>query len=84
MRRITLASLFASGLLITALMWAPLSPAQEPGKAKGKGKGKADAAPTVSVPHDPHDLSGVWRRSGGVLTMSATPPHRFPPNRHTK
>ena len=42
---------------------------------KREGKGKAAEAPAPSVPHDPHDLSGVWRRSGGVLTMSnETPP----------
>jgi hypothetical protein len=45
------------------------------GQGQGKGKGKAPAPPAVSVPHDPHDLSGVWKRSGGVLTMSnETPP----------
>src|SRR5579863_10614919 len=45
------------------------------GQGKGKEKGKAAAPPAVSVPHDPHDLSGVWKRAGGVLTMSnETPP----------
>jgi hypothetical protein len=45
------------------------------GQGQGKGKGKAPAPAVVSVPHDPHDLSGVWKRSGGVLTMSnETPP----------
>ena len=72
MSRTTLGSLLAAGLLAAALLWTPASRAQAQGKAKGKGK--ADAAPAVSVPHDPHDLAGVWRRSGGVLTMSATPP----------
>lgn len=44
-------------------------------QGQGKGKNKAPAAPKVSVPHDPKDLSGIWRRSGGVLTMSnETPP----------
>src|ERR1700691_4097990 len=48
---------------------------QGQGQGQGKGKGKAPAPPAVSVPHDPHDLSGVWKRSGGVLTMSnETPP----------
>ena len=47
---------------------------QGPGKGKGKG-GKATGPPAPSVPHDPHDLNGIWRRSGGVLTMSSdTPP----------
>ena len=51
---------------------APVLLAQ--GQAKGRGKGKS-ADPPVSVPHDPHDLNGVWSRSGGVLTMSnETPP----------
>jgi hypothetical protein len=45
------------------------------GQGRGKGKGKAAEPPYVSVPHDPHDLSGVWRRQGGFLTMSnQTPP----------
>jgi hypothetical protein len=45
------------------------------GQGKGRGGKNAPATPTVSVPHDPHDLSGVWKRSGGVLTMSSeTPP----------
>ena len=46
-----------------------------PEQGKGKGKGKEAAPPYVSVPHDPHDLNGIWRRSGGVLTVSnETPP----------
>ena len=57
-------------LLLAAALLCPQVSAQ----AQGKGKGKASAAPTISVPHDPHDLTGVWRRSGGVLSMSATPP----------
>ncbi len=55
------------------MVLAPVLLAQGQGKARG-GK-NAPAAPTVSVPHDPRDLSGVWKRSGGVLTMSSeTPP----------
>ena len=60
-----------SCLLLTAVMTlAPLVFAQ----GQGKGKGKAADPPPVSVPHDPHDLNGVWRRSGGVLTMSNETP----------
>ena len=44
------------------------------GQGQGKAKGKAPSPPAVSVPHDPHDLSGVWKRSGGVLTMSNETP----------
>src|ERR1035438_8498201 len=45
------------------------------GQGQGKGNGKASAPTAVSVPHDPHDLSGVWKTPGGVLTMSnETPP----------
>ena len=62
-------------LLAGVLMLAPALFLQGQGQGKGKGKGKAAEAPTPSVPHDPHDLNGVWRRSGGVLTMSnETPP----------
>src|SRR5579863_7637717 len=58
-------------LIVVAV--APVLFAQ--GQGKGRGGKNAPAAPTVSVPHDPHDLSGVWKRSGGVLTMSGeTPP----------
>src|SRR5687768_7076951 len=40
---------------------------------RGRGAGAATTAP--SVPHDPHDLSGVWTRQSRVLTMSTqTPP----------
>jgi hypothetical protein len=60
-------------LLAAVLAFAPLL-LQGQGPGKGKGKGKAEP-PAPSVPHDPHDLNGVWRRSGGVLTMSnETPP----------
>jgi hypothetical protein len=45
------------------------------GQGPGKGKGKAAQPPPPSIPHDPHDLNGVWRRVGNVLTMSSeTPP----------
>src|ERR1700681_2372939 len=61
-------------LLATALAFVPVLFPQDQGKGKGKA-GKAAVPPPVSVPHDPHDLNGVWRRSGGVLTMSnETPP----------
>jgi hypothetical protein len=63
---------YSSAVLILAVL-APVLLAQ--GQGKGRGGKNAPAAPTVSVPHDPHDLSGVWKRSGGVLTMSnETPP----------
>lgn len=61
-----------AGLCAALIGHLPLATAQAQGKGKAKGKGEA---PYVSVPHDPHELSGVWRRAGGVLTMSAeTPP----------
>jgi hypothetical protein len=46
--------------------------------AQGRGRGRSPEPPAVSVPHDPHDLSGVWRRSGGVLTMSNEAPPMTP------
>jgi hypothetical protein len=46
--------------------------------AQGRGRGKAAEPPYVSVPHDPHDLSGIWRRLGGVLTMSNEAPPMTP------
>ena len=61
-------------LLAAVLMFAPALFLQGQGQGKGKGKGKAAEAPAPSVPHDPHDLNGVWRRSGGALTMSNEPP----------
>jgi hypothetical protein len=62
-------------LLAAVLAFAPLLVLQGQGQGKGKGKGKAAEPPAPSVPHDPHDLNGVWRRSGGVLAMSnETPP----------
>src|SRR5689334_3272741 len=58
--------LVAAVILMTPLLFS---------QGQGKGKGKAPEAPVVSVPHDPRDLNGVWRRVGGVLTMSnETPP----------
>jgi len=60
---------FGCAALAAGMLALATAPAQGQGKAKGKGKGKA-AEPYVSVPHDPRDLSGVWRRQGGVLTMS--------------
>ena len=50
----------------------------ERARGQGKQKGKAAATPRESVPHDPHDLTGVWRREGGVLTMSAKTPAMTP------
>jgi hypothetical protein len=59
-------------VVVAVMLSAPVLFAQ--GQAKGRGQG-AKSAPAVSVPHDPHDLNGVWSRSGGVLTMSnETPP----------
>ncbi len=48
------------------------------GQGKGKGGGAKSTTPAVSVPHDPHDLNGVWSRSGGVLTMSNETPLMTP------
>lgn len=62
--------------LIASMALAPVLVSGQ-GNAQGKGKGRSGKAkaPEVSVPHDPHDLSGIWRRSGGVLTVSnETPP----------
>lgn len=60
-------------VLLLAIALSPVLLAQ--GQGKGKGKGKAAEPPPPSVPHDSRDLSGVWRRIGGVLTMSnETPP----------
>jgi len=60
-------------LLLAVIAVSPLAH----GQGKGKGKGKAEP-PYVSVPHDPHDLSGVWRRLGGVLNMSNETPTMTP------
>ncbi|MGH7870083.1 MAG: hypothetical protein ACREP9_21205 [Candidatus Dormibacteraceae bacterium] len=60
-------------MALSPVLFAPAVLAQ--GQTKGRGKGGKSAEPAVSVPHDPHDLNGVWNRSGGVLTMSnETPP----------
>jgi len=40
--------------------------------AQGGGRGNANPAP--SVPHDPHDLSGVWSKRWRTLSLSETPP----------
>ena len=63
-------------LLLVAIAVSPGLLAQ--GAGRGKGKGKAQEPPYVSVPHDAHDLNGLWRRLGGVLTMSNTPPQMTP------
>ena len=57
-------------LFAAVLAFAPVLILQGQGPGKGNGKGKAAESPAHSFPHDPHDLNGVWRRSGGVLTMS--------------
>ena len=42
---------------------------------RGRGGAAPNAAPPPpSVPHDPRDLSGVWARQRGVLTMSNEAP----------
>src|SRR5438552_2232355 len=62
-------------LLVAILAFVPALFPQGQGQGKAKGKGKAAEPAGPSIPHDPHDLNGVWRRSGGVLTMSnETPP----------
>jgi hypothetical protein len=66
---------FSALAVIATLVIAPPLHSQGAGKGKGKGKAGKAEAPAVSVPHDPKDLRGVWRRQGGVLTMSnETPP----------
>jgi hypothetical protein len=42
--------------------------------AFGQGGGRGNAAPAPSVPHDPHDLSGVWSKRWRTLSLSETPP----------
>ena len=60
-------------LLVSSLA---LGQAGAQGGQRGAGRGNAPAAPpAVSVPHDPHDLTGTWTRTNRVLTMSnETPP----------
>jgi hypothetical protein len=60
---------FIAGLV----MFSSVSGAQNAGKGKAA---KANAEP--SPPADPHDLSGVWRRRGGNLTMSNDVPPMTP------
>jgi hypothetical protein len=61
------------GFLAGLIMFLPVLGAQTAGKS---GPAKANAAP--SAPADPHDLSGVWRRRGGNLTMSNEAPPMTP------
>jgi hypothetical protein len=58
----------AVGFLITAIVLpGALAGAAQRGGQRG-GQRSANAEP--SPPHDPHDLSGIWVRRGGVLTLS--------------
>jgi hypothetical protein len=52
--------------------------AQPPGT--GKRGGQRDAAPPASsVPHDPHDLAGIWRWSGrSILALTNDVPPMTP------
>src|SRR5262245_30624874 len=65
-----------SFFLLGVLALTPLLVAQgQAAQGQGKGKGKAAQPSPPSIPHDPHDLNGVWRRVGNMLTMSnETPP----------
>src|ERR1700676_5051505 len=62
-----------ASVILASLMFA--QNAQPPAAGRGKGKGNA-AEP--GPPHDPHDLSGIWVRRGGVLTMSNDVPPMTP------
>src|SRR5712691_7989799 len=68
-RHIRLTLLCATFLLVSAVMLAGTG--QRRGGQRGRGPA-ANAEP--SPPHDPHDLSGIWLRRGGFLSMSNTPP----------
>ena len=39
-----------------------------------RGRGQTAAGNEPSPPHDPHDLSGIWVRRGGVLSLSNDAP----------
>src|SRR5437667_7889271 len=43
-----------------------------------RGRGQAAAGNEPSPPHDPRDLSGIWVRRGGVLSLSNDLPHSLP------
>jgi hypothetical protein len=60
-------------LLAAVLMFAPALFLQGQGQGKGKGKNEAARLRAVRSARS-HDLNGVWRRSGGVLTMSNETP----------
>src|SRR5258705_14006426 len=78
-RAVTPASIVRAGSVIAiATLTAGLT-AATPGHAQapaggGGRRGGGEARPTVSVPHDPRDLSGGWTRTSPLLTLSQTPP----------
>lgn len=67
MRNLSRISIITGGMVLLA---STLAFAQARGG--GRGGNAVEAAP--SIPHDPHDLSGVWTRTSRVLAVSDTPP----------
>ena len=60
-------------LATLSLISAVLATAGQRGAGqRGRGQDAANAEP--SPPHDPHDLSGIWARRGGALSLSNDPP----------
>jgi hypothetical protein len=66
-RKLRLLALLAAAVSLSSAQVPSISPAG----SFAEGKRPAN---TTSVPHDPHDLSGVWRWTGRVLTFSTEPP----------
>jgi hypothetical protein len=61
--------------LVPALVDYPGGPYPPVHAQRGRGAAAANPTPPApSVPHDPRDLSGVWARQRGVLTMSSEAP----------
>ncbi len=65
-------------VLCALVLFSSLAFGQNAQAARGGGRGARGNAPDpASVPHDPHDLNGIWN-FGGLRTLSNDPPPMTP------
>jgi len=68
----------AAVLALAGVLLAQDAPQQQGGRRGGGGRGNNTEPPAPSVPHDPHDLNGVWGKTRGFPIVMTNPPAMTP------